>query len=216
MNLVSGLTMESAAALPGVTATFAGAGIPSWSLVTDGSDLALASRLRQLGFVPGHPRPAGILDPLPHRPVTVAAHGLRVTEARTADEEDLFLDTLVAGYRVGAELGGFLRAEHSAPGLRRFLAWQQDQPVAAAAFSVHRDVAVIGGAATLPEARGRGAQLALLGHRLSQAAETGAQAAMVTAAPGSASARNLARTGFVMRDRMSWGLPGEGGLHRVR
>ena len=88
--------------------------------------------------------------------------------------------------------------------MRRFLAWQGDRPVAAAAFSVHRNVAVLGGAATVPAARRSGAQTALLRHRLSQAAAAGAESAAVTAAPESASARNLARVGFKMFRRHGW------------
>jgi hypothetical protein len=77
-------------------------------------------------------------------------------------------------------------------------------PVAAAAFSVHRNAAVFGGAATVPAARRLGAQTALLNHRLIQAAVAGAHAAVVTAAPESASARNLARAGFKIRRRHGW------------
>ena len=127
-----------------------------------------------------------------------------LTEAGTQDEELLFLDTLAAGYSPSPVLGRFLRAEHSAAGIRRFLAWQGDWPVAAAAFSVHRNAAVFGGAATVPAARRLGAQTALLNHRLIQAAVAGAHAAVVTAAPESASARNLARVGFKIRRRHGW------------
>ncbi|MGH3276183.1 MAG: GNAT family N-acetyltransferase, partial [Streptosporangiaceae bacterium] len=136
------------------------------------------------------------------------ADGLRLTEARTPEEEHVFLDTLVAGYGASEAVSGFLRAEHAVAGIRRFVAWQGTTPVAAAAFSVHGDVAVLGGAATVAGARGSGAQTALLHYRLSQAAAAGAQAATVTAAPASVSARNLARAGFTMHSRCSWSLPG--------
>lgn len=198
LNLVSGVTARAAGALPGVISRYAAAGVPSWSLI--GPPAGLDAALRRLGLVPGPPRPLGLLS----LPARLAPGRLRVTEARTAEESGLFLDTLAAGYREDGALGGFLRAEHTARGLRRFLAWDQGQPVAAAAFSLHGTVAVIGGAATLPQARGRGAQLALLQHRLSRAADAGARAAVVTAAPGSASARNLARAGFSMRERTGW------------
>lgn len=76
--------------------------------------------------------------------------------------------------------------------------------MAAAAFSLQEDVAVLGGAATVPAARRSGAQTALLHYRLSQAAAAGAHAAVVTAAPDSGSARNLTRDGFTMHIRHSW------------
>ena len=200
LNLVTGVTQETAGALPGVAGLFAAAGVPSWSLI--GPPAGLDEELRRHGLVPGPPRPLGLLS-LPLRPPPDPG-GLRVTEASTPGESALFLDTLAAGYHEGGELGRFLRTEHSAPGLRRFLAWDQGRPVAAAAFSRHGTVAVIGGAATLPRARGRGAQTALLHHRLNRAAEAGALAAVATAAPGSASARNLARAGFTMVARTGW------------
>src|ERR1022692_153418 len=127
-----------------------------------------------------------------------------LTEARTQDEERLFLDILTAGYGAHGELSRFLRAEHSAAGMRRFVAWQGDRPVAAAAFSLHHHVAVLGGAAPIPAARRLGAQAALLPHRLNAAAAAGARTATATAALESASARNLARAGFTMRLRHGW------------
>lgn len=205
LNLVTGVTGETVGALPAVAGRFAAAGVPSWSLTgpPTGLDAAADAGLRRHGLVPGAPRPLGLL----HLPVPQAPPGLRVTEASTPEQTALFLGTLSAGYREPGELGRFLRTEHSAPGLRRFIAWDRDEPVAAAAFSVHGTAAVIGGAATLPVARGRGAQTALLQHRLDRAAQAGAAMAVATAAPGSPSARNLTRAGFRMLDRTGWARP---------
>jgi GNAT superfamily N-acetyltransferase len=201
LNLVTGVTGETVSALPGVAGLFAAAGVPSWFLI--GPPTGLGTQLRRQGLAPGPPRPLGLLS----LPAKRGPEPFRVTEASTPEETDLFLDTLSAGYHEEGGLGRFLRTEHAAPGLRRFLAWDRDQPVAAAAFSVHGPVAVIGGAATLPQARGRGAQTALLHHRLARAAGAGARTAVVTAAPGSASARNLARAGFAMAGRTGWVYP---------
>jgi GNAT superfamily N-acetyltransferase len=204
LNSVSGLTEESMAALPAVIAVFAAAGVPSWSVATNQPTAALAGGLRDLGFVPAPPRPAWTIDLPPGQPNPAEVSDLRLTEARTKNEERLFLEILVAGYAASPEVSRFVRAEHAAAGIRRFLAWQGKTPVAAAAFSLHGDGAVLGGAATVPEARRSGAQTALLHHRLSQAAAAGAHAATATAAPDSASARNLARAGFTMHSRPSW------------
>jgi hypothetical protein len=204
LNSISGLTEESLDALPDVIAVFAAANASAPSLATDEPTLALADGLRRLGFTAGQPRPVGTIDLLSLSAIPAEANDLHVTEAGTQDEELLFLDTLAAGYSPSPVLGRFLRAEHSAAGIRRFLAWQGDWPVAAAAFSVHRNAAVLGGAATVPAARRLGAQTALLNHRLIQAAVAGAHAAVVTAAPESASARNLARAGFKIRRRHGW------------
>jgi GNAT superfamily N-acetyltransferase len=202
LNSVCGLTSESLDALPGVLAVFAAAGAPLPRLATDGP--VPAGRLRRLGFGPAKARPVATIDLPPRRRFPAEPHGLRLTEAQTPEQERVFLDTLAAGYEVPPELSRFLRAEHGAGGMRRFVAWQGPQPVAAAAFSMHGHVAVLGGAATIPAARRSGAQVALLRHRLNQAAAAGADAATATAAAESASVRNLARIGFEIHYRPGW------------
>ena len=58
----------------------------------------------------------------------------------------------------------------------------------------------------MPEWRNRGAQRALLEHRLGRAAEAGCDLAMMGAAPGSASQRNAERQGFrIAYTRIKWG-----------
>jgi GNAT superfamily N-acetyltransferase len=96
----------------------------------------------------------------------------------------------------------FIAAEHAAPDVHRYvLPGTPSAPIAAAALTIHDRVAVLGGAATLPEHRGRGAQTRLLHHRLAAAHALGATLAVATARPGSPSARNLARTGFTPHRR---------------
>lgn len=77
-----------------------------------------------------------------------------------------------------------------------FLAEHDGEPIAAAAMSIHDDVALLAGASTIPAARRRGAQLALLDARLEFAAAHGVELAMVAAQPGSGSQRNAERQGF--------------------
>ena len=77
-------------------------------------------------------------------------------------------------------------------------------PVAAAAMSTHDDVAVLGGAATLPAHQRNGAQSFVLGHRLREAAAAGCTLAVATARPGSTSATNLQRAGFTLVPRSAW------------
>ena len=55
---------------------------------------------------------------------------------------------------------------------------------------------LLAGASTIPDARGRGAQNALLAERLRYAAEHGCDVAMMGALPGSGSQRNAERNGF--------------------
>ncbi|QSB13443.1 hypothetical protein JQS43_17775 [Natronosporangium hydrolyticum] len=211
LNSVSGVTEDSLDAVPDVLAAFASAGAPSPVLTVVEPTAALGEQLRRLGFVPSGPRPAAVADLSARHGGTMRGGGeLRVSEAKGNDELQLFLDILTAGYAAPASLTKYLVIEHSAAELRRFLAWQGDEPVAAAAMSLHGDVAVLGGAATLPAARGTGAQLALLHHRLHRAAHAGYTAATASAAPDSPSFRNLIRAGFASWSRVGWrSLPAE-------
>lgn len=117
---------------------------------------------------------------------------------------DAFLDVLLAGYEVDGPVAAFIRAEHQLPMMQRFLAVTKGTPTAAAAMTIHGDVAVIGGASTLRASRGHGAQTLLLRHRLRVAAEAGCVLAVATARPDSVSAANLGRAGFGLHQRATW------------
>lgn len=81
-------------------------------------------------------------------------------------------------------------------GLTAFVAGVGPEPAAAASVFIEGSVAVLGGAATLPNQRRLGAQTALIAARLRLAAENGCTLAVVTADPGGTSARNSERAGF--------------------
>ena len=99
-----------------------------------------------------------------------------------------------------AELGAFIEqlslVMAHAHGTHCFLAELDARPIAAATLHVSNDVALFAGASTIPEARGRGAQRALLHARLAYAATCGAHLAMIVTQPSSASQRNAERAGF--------------------
>ena len=66
-------------------------------------------------------------------------------------------------------------------------------------------VCILAGATTVPEARKRGAQNALLAARLRYAQEQGCSLAMVCALPGSQSQKNAQKNGFnVAYTRIKW------------
>jgi GNAT superfamily N-acetyltransferase len=69
-------------------------------------------------------------------------------------------------------------------------------PGGAAALGVHVGMATFFGDATLAPARGHGLQLAMIRHRLQQAAALGCDVASATVLPGSTSHRNYERAGF--------------------
>ncbi len=90
----------------------------------------------------------------------------------------------------------FCAAMHRVPGRQNLVAVIDGKAVGTGSLTPVRTVAWLGGAATLPEARGRGAQHALLVDRLHRAARMGCRLAAVTAVPDGVSARNLLRVGF--------------------
>ncbi len=125
------------------------------------------------------------------------------------DEGEVWADTTVKGWSDYPELESFLRElapvstqrEHSIS----LLAFENGEPVAAGAMSLYGGVILLGGACTIPEARRRGAQSALLEYRLRHASENGCDVAMMGAEPGSASQRNAERQGFrIAYTRIKW------------
>lgn len=81
------------------------------------------------------------------------------------------------------------------------------KPGAAGVLSIHDNIALFGGAATVPELRRRGLQTALLHERMRYAFERGCDLAMMVAVPGSDSQRNAERKGFrIAYTRTKWQL----------
>lgn len=84
----------------------------------------------------------------------------------------------------------------AAPGVRRYVARIADAAVGAAAMRIDDGVALLCGASTLPPARRRGVQAALLATRLRDASRAGCELVVVTTEPGSLSQKNITRQGF--------------------
>jgi GNAT superfamily N-acetyltransferase len=79
--------------------------------------------------------------------------------------------------------------------------------VPAGTLCIHEGVALLGGAATVPEMRRRGLQTALIAARMQYAFEHGCDLLMMVAEPGSNSQRNAERNGFrVAYTRPKWRL----------
>ena len=88
------------------------------------------------------------------------------------------------------------RVYAAADALDLFLAEADGRAIATAVLSRVDGVAHLAGASTIPAGRRRGAQNALLDHRLRFAAERGCDLALMGALPGSGSQRNAERNGF--------------------
>jgi hypothetical protein len=103
------------------------------------------------------------------------------------------------------EMAPVLRHRRHAPS---FFAEMDGQPVAVGALCLFEGVALLAGACTIPQFRKRGAQRALLEHRLRYGLENGCDIAMMVAQPGSSSQRNAERQGFrIAYTRTKWCLP---------
>ena len=94
------------------------------------------------------------------------------------------------------QLADVLGEVMGAPGYIRYLARLDGDPVGEAAMRLDGDLAQLAGAGTLPRARGRGVQRALLQRRLADARRAGCTLAVVTTAPGTRSQENVMRRGF--------------------
>jgi YbgC/YbaW family acyl-CoA thioester hydrolase len=132
---------------------------------------------------------------------------------RTApDEVEAWAHAAAQGWSENGDLGEFIqqmtRIIATRPDVHMFQVVDGGRPIATAALNVAGGVALLAGASTIPAARQRGAQLALLAARLAFAARLGCDLAMMGAAPGSASQRNAERHGFrIAYTRTKWRLP---------
>jgi GNAT superfamily N-acetyltransferase len=189
-------------------AFFAERGAEVFHEVSPMADPALLGVLAERGY-----RPVELTSVL-FRPTTDAPPGVGVAVRRTGpDEAALWARVAAAGWSSeGAGVEEFMRAfgevSARAEGTHGFLAELDGEPVAAGALTLGEGVALLAGASTLPAARRRGAQRALLAARLRFAAEQGCALAMMGALPGSASQRNAERQGFrIAYTRIKWGRP---------
>jgi hypothetical protein len=123
-------------------------------------------------------------------------------------EEALWAATAAAGWREFGGLSDFMSEVglvNAAAGAHLFLVESNGRPIATGALSIANGVAHLAGASTIPEGRNRGAQLALLEHRLRHAAAAGCDLASIGALPGSGSQRNAERHGFrIAYTRVKW------------
>jgi len=134
------------------------------------------------------------LGPFEPRPLPEGLE-LRRVDLETAAT---FASVLNVGFSYPAEYvrGSIFAAAVGQPGWYHYLAYVDGEPAAASAMFVADGVADCFVAATLPEARGRGAQTALIQRRLADGAAAGCDLATAQSVVTNASPRNFARQGF--------------------
>lgn len=125
------------------------------------------------------------------RPVSFTPAPLTVREENDAEH---WAQLAAAGFGPGTE--AIMHQVGTASGVRRFVASQNGEDIAAAAFVLQGGIAAFHGTSTLPEQRRQGAQKALLAYRLLEAKKAGAALASVFVTPGSFSEQNAERLGF--------------------
>jgi GNAT superfamily N-acetyltransferase len=171
------------------------------------ADPAILSVLPDRGYRPCE-LTSLLFQPLPSPVVSADGSAFLVRPARP-DEGGVWAETAVAGWGEfewsRAFMASFAPVAAGTEDAYRFFAFDEGKPIATGSLAVHGEVALLAGAATIPEARGRGAQRALLAARLRFATDLGCTLAMMGAAPGSRSQRNAERSGFrIAYTRIKW------------
>jgi GNAT superfamily N-acetyltransferase len=170
-------------------------GIPFHVSVMPGT--GLEGELEPRGYEPGYAwmkfiRPAG------DRPASPTE--LRIEEVGSGRATD-FAATCCAGYGFPEELVPWTASVVGRPGWHCFASYDGDRVVGTGGVFAGGELAWLGFAATLPEARGHGSQSAILARRIERATELGC--ALIVTETGarvegrpSGSYRNLLRAGF--------------------
>lgn len=198
-------------ALATIEAFFVTRGAEVFHEVAPLADPALLSLLASRGYVPVEH------TTVMHRLLTRASLASQspptalTTRRIELAELEAWAETSARGWGESPELAVFMREFGAISGRSRgvscFVAELEGQMVATGALAMHGGVALLAGASTIAAFRSRGAQTALLGARLTYAADHGCDLAMMGAAPGSTSQTNAERQGFrIAYTRLKWGL----------
>jgi GNAT superfamily N-acetyltransferase len=115
-------------------------------------------------------------------------------------EQGLWARTVAQGFaehvKVTEELLNIIEAFSSRPAAKCFFGVVNGKIAGGGVLAIHKRLAVLGGASTLPAFRRRGVQTALQHARLKFAAQEGCDLAMTITQLGSVSQRNAERRGF--------------------
>jgi GNAT superfamily N-acetyltransferase len=116
------------------------------------------------------------------------------------DELDRYLELWARGFALPdflwADVKRVRAAWFTVPEFQRYVALADGAPIACAGLYVHGDVAYLCMSATLPEARGRGAQSALIARRWRDAGDRGCRLVTTQTAFGGTSQNNMERAGM--------------------
>lgn len=203
-NLILGATHADAAAggfLAEAIEWTRAQGTRGFALLTpDRPDTATAAAtLTAAGFEPADGWMRFVRDA--HPPRFKVAEGVEVVEIDGSTEDAPFGSIAALGFGFPPWVASLFAPLPTLPDWRCYLARSDGEPQACAAMLVAGEVAKLGIAATLPDGRRRGCQLALLRRRIEDAAAAGARTLFVETGarvPGrpSTSYANILRAGF--------------------
>jgi GNAT superfamily N-acetyltransferase len=119
-------------------------------------------------------------------------------DVQTLEDETEWLRIALRAFEYGddAAMHTLLQLGFRLPRASAFRIAHRGETIAIGAVQLNADVATLYGGGTIPEARGQGAQSALLHARLAAAQRAGCRYATSSATPKSSSGRNLERVGF--------------------
>lgn len=192
----------------GLLAARGRAGTCEWEVGSSATPADLVARLEPSGILPVPEQPGAPALALVAPPEVRPRPDVRVTRVTTPQDAAIAMEIQERGFGTGEpwseERRGAVAAEYAAQplptGSATYLAWVDDRPVAAAGGYFTPSGVIAAGAATLPEARGRGAFQALVAARWEEAVARGTPALVCHA--GDMSRPILERLGFVAVARM--------------
>jgi GNAT superfamily N-acetyltransferase len=214
-NKVAGLGFEGvppAETLDDLEAEFATRNAAVRAEVTTLADPSVARQLTKRGYeLVGFENVLGI--DLTGRADLAGSEEAEIVISRVAEDEgETWLDAVTTGVLQPDSFDGppstetFTREDLErafadilrAKGMERYLARRGGAVAGGGSLRLEGGVALLCGAATLPEHRRRGVQRALLSERLRAAAQRGCDVAVVTTEPASKSQANVQRLGFTL------------------
>lgn len=189
---------------------FADHSAPIFHEISPIPDQALLGKLKERGYYPME------LTNLLYRPLD-ANWSIEVNPNLTVrtirpDEQEAYAQLCAEAWQLPPEFKPFFDdlgkiGQHN-DHVENFVVELNGKPIGGGGLCLSDDVALIAGDCTLPQARGQGAQLALIEARVSYAREKGYTLMMMGALPGSTSQKNGERAGMsIAYTRIKWTKP---------